>query len=155
MIRTSRLNFRLIPGIYLILAVLGGSGVAGYALVSYNAPFIIWLIAELMILHLAWSGTQAIALAVVGVLALIWGTTIFTPIVETSVLPGVPLDPAQLWAGQLLLNWLLANSLVFAVGFTSQWLRSTGRHKRQILTLVLSVANVGLSLAPIHQLLTR
>lgn len=155
MIRTSRLTFKFIPGIYLILAVLGGSGVASYALISYNAPFIIWLMAELMILHLAWAGTQAIALAVVGVLALIWGTTIFTPIVETSVVPGVPLDAAQLWAMQLLLNWLLANGLVFAVGFTSQWLRSTGKTRGQILRLVLAVANVGLSLAPLRQLLAR
>jgi hypothetical protein len=125
--------------------------VIGYLLVSYQATLVIWLLIEVMILHLAWAGTGAIASSVVGALGIVWSATLSTPIPEDLVWPGVPLDPAQIWAGKLLLNWLLANSLIFMLGFMTRFLRSSGQTRNQTFCLVMTITNLGLLLAQLSR----
>lgn len=136
-----------------LLTLFLGCGVVGWLLISYRASLAAWLLTEAVMLYLAWAGTGAIALSVVGALSILWSATLFHHEAEFLVWFGLPFTPAQHWATELLLNWLLAMILIFKIAFTNQLLRTSGRHRAKTFCLLAIVTNLGLSLVQLLRLL--
>jgi hypothetical protein len=135
-----------------ITAIILGCFMVGCLLVRYKATLAIWLVTEIMILHLAWVGTGAITLAVVGTLGILWSATLATPITEDLAWPVVHLDPAQAWAIQLLITWALANGVIFILGLTAQFFHTIGSSRIQTFYLMVILPNLGLALAQFSRL---
>lgn len=134
-------------GFRLLLLFLG-SELVGWLLISYRAPLAVWLVTEAMMLYLAWAGMGAIALSTVGALGLVWSATLFHRKAEFLTWFGLPFTPAQDWATELLLNWLLAMVLIFRIAFTYQWLEARGWNREKVFCLLAIVTSLGLSLVP-------
>jgi hypothetical protein len=134
-----------------LLILLLGYGLAGWLLSLYNASLGIWLVAEAMILYLAWAGTGAIALSVVGVFGMMAAATILIPF-PTGMLSlklhllELHLTAAQGWAITLGTTGLLATMLVFKLGFANQQLNFEGFSRTQTFWLLILVTNLGLKL---------
>lgn len=136
-----------------LLTLFLGYGVLGWVLMSYSASLAVWLLTEAMMLYLAWSGTGAIALSVVGTLGILWSATLFHHEAELLVWLGLPFTPAQYWATELLLNWLLAMTLIFKIAFANQWFRTSGWHRAKTFCLLAIVTSLSLSLVPLMRVL--
>jgi hypothetical protein len=119
---------------------------AGWVLISYNASFAIWVIIEAIVLYLAWAGVGAIAGSIVCGLGVLWIATLFHREAVFLVGGNTSLSPAQDWAIELLLNWLLTTVLTFKLAFTQQFLRSNGWNRTKTVCLLAIVANLGFSL---------
>lgn len=120
-----------------------GCFMAGCVLVGDRVSLSVWFFTEILLLFLAWRGTSAIPLSVVGVLGIVWKATLSTTVTKSVLWSAVRIGPAQSWAAQLLIYWFLANSLVFLLGFTTQFLRQTGKTQRQIFILMMLIPNLG------------
>ncbi|MBW4691560.1 MAG: hypothetical protein KME27_07295 [Lyngbya sp. HA4199-MV5] len=136
-----------------LLTLFLGCGAVGWLLMRYQASLVVWLLTEALMLYLAWAGTGAIALSVVGALGLIWSATLFHGKAEFLVWLGLPFTPAQHWATELILNWLLATVLIFNLAFTSQWLQIQGYRRTKAFYLLAIVTSFGLTLVQLMRLL--
>jgi hypothetical protein len=136
-----------------LLTLLGGCGLVGWVLVSYHASLMVWGLTEAIILYLAWAGIGAIAVSTTSVLGILWGTTLFYRQAEILVWFAIPLNPAQSWASELLLNWLLAMMLTFKLAFANRFLLAIGWNRTQTFCLLAIMANLGLSLGRFSRML--
>lgn len=138
--------------IQLLMLFLGCVAV-GWLLIRYQASLAVWLITEALMLYLAWAGTGAIALSIVGVLGLLWSATLLHSKAKFLVWLGLPFTSAQHWAAELLLNWLLATVLIFNIAFANEWLQASGWRKIRTFYLLAIVTSLGLSLVQIIRIL--
>jgi len=136
-----------------LLVLFLGSGAMGWLLISYKASLVVWLLTEAVMLYLAWAGTGAIALSVVSTLGILWSATLFHREAEFLVWFDLPFTPAQHWATELLLNWLLAMVLIFKIAFANQWLCTNGWNRAKTFCLLAIVTSFGLSLVQLVNML--
>ena len=135
------------------LLLFGSCVLAGWVLCSYKASFVVWVVIEAIVLYLAWAGVGALAVSVVGVLGVLWGTTLFHREAVFFVWSGTVLTSAQDWAIELLLNWLLATLLTFELASAHHVFQAKGWRKAKAFCLLAIVTNVGLSLGQCSRLL--
>lgn len=128
-----------------LLLLFCSCGLAGWVLCSYKTSVAVWVFIEVIVLYLSWAGVGAIAGAVVGVLGLLWGTTLLHR-EAVFVWAGTALTSAQDWAIELLLNWLLAAVLTFQLAFAHPFLCAKGWNKRKAFCLLAIVTNLGFGL---------
>ncbi len=127
-----------------LCVLLGGYGLMGWLIAANGASTRVWFMLEAMTLYLAWSGTGAIAIAIVVATSIAWIETIAIACPEGMWWIGIPLTGAQVWAAALALSWFLAIALIYRLAFTSRNLNDTGLSKSQTFWLLVLVANVGL-----------
>lgn len=136
-----------------LLTLFLGCGAVGWLLTCYQASLAVWFMTEALMLYLAWAGTGAIALSIVGGLGLLWSATLFHPRAEFLVWLALPLTPAQHWAAELLLSWLFTTGLIFKIAFTNQWLQASGWRRARAFYLIAIVTSLGLSVVQLMRLL--
>jgi len=105
-------------GAYLLL-LLGGCGLAGWLLAAFQVHWLMVIISLGIIAHLIVVGADAIVLANVWVIAMIFIAAVakaWPPIWDSQV----PVGNARLWAVGLLLVWMGAIALVVLLAFARQ-----------------------------------
>jgi hypothetical protein len=132
-----------------LLILFLGYGVAGWLLSAYHASWLIWLVVEAMIVHLAWSGTGAIALATFGIAGIIWSATLAKAWFRVVPWVGVPV-----WAIAIGFSWLLGMALALNLAFIAQNLAFSGFKKAQIFCLLILITNLGLRVGQLLQIKT-
>ncbi|MDA0866629.1 MAG: hypothetical protein O2890_09455 [Cyanobacteria bacterium] len=105
---------------------------AGWLLAAYGAPLPVWLATQAVTVHLAWVGSDAIALAIGWVIAIMWMLIAFKPWPSTWPIQVIG-TPAQTWALTYLLLWIFSILLVFSLVFARSFLRTKGLQRKPIL----------------------
>jgi hypothetical protein len=123
----------ILTGGYLLLLGVTAFGI-GIVLDTYNASSVIWLITLAITAHLAWTGTGAIALAIVWVLILIW-----VAVMIYATPKQVQLDPPA-WAISLLKLWVQGVLYAVLSGFAPRLLAGWGLKQTQVFLILLILA---------------
>lgn len=121
-------------------------GLAGWLLSFYHATPAIWLGIEFLILYLAWVGTGAIALAIVGSMGIIGAGVLTSEVPDHLAGVSLPLNQAQVWALMLILSWVWALFVIWKLAFAVRYLRLMGWQRSQVFFIVFLIVNLGLKL---------
>jgi len=113
------------------MLLLLGCGITGWLLAAFQVPYLVVLISLAVMSHLIVVGVDAIALANVWVVVIMFTAAVVKawPAIWDS---RVPIENAQLWAGVLLLLWLGAIALVILLAFAGQFIHFHRFIKSQI-----------------------
>lgn len=107
----------------------------GATLDVYQAAPLIWFITLAMILHLAWNGTSAIAVAIVWVISVIW-----IAVLVTATPYGAPVKTGSQWAMALVGLWLQGIIYALLLGFAQSVLASLRWRRVQTFWLLLGLS---------------
>jgi hypothetical protein len=121
----------------LILALVGCSGL-GELLRAYHVPGWVWIVTEMVMLHLAWAGKEAIALAVTWTISLIWTGAFYK-----SWFYQIPWAGITAWAVALAGSWLLALLVIMLLTLAHDRLKNHDWSRQQTFWALLAIANLG------------
>ena len=93
------------------IAILVGYGVGGFYLSSCQASVAVWALICLLVAYIATTGTGGIVLSEAAFSLVVITYALAYPWPTTQDVP-IPLTPAQLWSGSLLIYWLLGSLLI-------------------------------------------
>lgn len=122
----------------LLLLALVSCGVLGGVLRAYHIPGWTWLVTEIVVLHLAWAGKEAIALAVTWTISLVWAGAFYK-----SWFYQIPWVGITAWAGALAGSWLLALLVIGLLPLAHERLKSHAWTRQQTFWTLLAIANLG------------
>jgi hypothetical protein len=115
------------------IALMGELAIAGGLMAAYGVPKLILLGTLIVLAYLAWSGTDAIFIATIWVLLLVWGEVGARVWFEGAPEFGTPpwLNKAQTWGIGLVLIWLWGTISVLSLGLTATQLQLAGWTRSQ------------------------
>ncbi|MGQ4645767.1 hypothetical protein [Lyngbya aestuarii] len=100
-------------------AIFWESVLVGWLLSNYNAHWLTLAGTQAVTLHLAWVGSDAIALAVAWIVAVVWGGALAYAWPRSFQGTGI-----AVWAGSLGLGWVLGLILVLTLAFAKKAMKS-------------------------------
>lgn len=132
--------WRLPQNLWLYLIVLLCQySFAGLLLSLFHAPKFIWIVNQAVILHLAWANTEAVFLAAVWLVCLVWGE-----VISRSWLNSHPHLHPQDWATALIALWSLGLVFVLTLALSARRMESVGFTKTQAFWILLVITWAGL-----------
>jgi hypothetical protein len=120
-------------------ALLLGFVSLGWLLAAFQVPWIVWLGAGGMILHLLKAEADAIALSNAWIVVIISSGAVlkaWAPIIS----PNLPYENAKAWALGLLLIWLWVSILAVGLGFSKKPMQGIGMRRSLYQLLLLEGA---------------
>lgn len=115
-------NIKKLPKLSLFSLGLGYLGL-GWLLAAFNAPFWIWCGTLLLILYLAKSGIEAVFIANLWIVIVMFFVTIFKPWPE--IWPSqIPKHEIAIWATTVMILWLFWIILTVNLAFAHQRMKS-------------------------------
>ncbi|HIK16460.1 MAG TPA: hypothetical protein IGS53_14425 [Leptolyngbyaceae cyanobacterium M33_DOE_097] len=127
-----------------LITLLVSYAVTGYLLSNYEATAAIWLLTEIIVVYLAWTGTGAIFLSIAGGIGIV-GIGVLTADLPYGM-SGLPfnLNAAQVWAIDLGFSLFWAILVIFQLAFTTHRLKLSGWKSLEVFWIAFMVANLGL-----------
>ncbi|NEO97360.1 MAG: hypothetical protein F6K58_01325 [Symploca sp. SIO2E9] len=130
-------SLKLSSRLYLMMLFLE-SILVGWLLSEYKAHWLIWSGTQTLSFYLAWVGSDAIALAVAWVVAVVWSGTLFR-----SIPRSVQEASITVWAGALILSWLLGLAFVLTLAFAKRVTNSVNLRQAEAFWMRLLITWVG------------
>ncbi|AFY90605.1 hypothetical protein [Chroococcidiopsis thermalis] len=140
-VKVSRLNG--ISRLYLLVLLLGYIG-TGWLLSDCNANWFTWTGTQVITVHLAWVGFDAVALAVAWIVLLVWVGAFAMTWPQSIPWAGIP--P---WAFGLAMTWIMALGLILTLAQVKHALLSAGLNKHFAFWFLAIFTSVGLGIGRI------